>query len=442
MNSNIIDNNCVYQKKKWISVTGMCNNNCIFCLDADRTDKHHKTSKEIEKIIINVKKENYEKIILSGGDPTIHPNIIDFVKLAKKLNFKKIQIITNGRMFGSEKFSNEILDAGLDEVTFSIHGCNQKIHDEHTSVIGSFLQIIKGIKNVQNYSKNKRKIIINTDTCVTKKNYKQILKIIIFIVEKLNIGEINLMVMTPAGNAWKDKENIMVKYEILEPYIKKVIDYAKQKQIVLWLSRFPAKYLENYEDYIESPYKMVDNTLGRISMFMNKNIINNKKFGCYGDKCEWCDINLICDKLIKINSDEFIKKNEKHFFNLNKNGEIFIFEKPTLKLEDYNEKIKSFFETVNSLNLNKYKKFVNIPKCIFKSLNIKNIEILKSENVLYKKYINRTKKDYLDLAKELANTCKTKFTKCEKCIYYNDCEGVFVNYLKIYGSKEIIPIKK
>jgi MoaA/NifB/PqqE/SkfB family radical SAM enzyme len=438
----MLNENSVFQKKKWISITGMCNNNCIFCLDAERNDKYHKKYEEIEKIIINAKKQNNEKIIFSGGDPTIHPNLIDFVKLAKKLDFKKIQVITNGRMFASLKFCNEILDAGLDEVTFSVHGYNNLIHDNHTSVKGSFNQIIKGIKNVQNYSKNVRKIIINTDTCITKKNYKGILKIIIFIVEKLNIGEINLMVMTPAGNAWNKKEEIMLDYALQEPYIKKVIDYAIKKNIVLWLSRFPAKYLENYEDYIESPYKMVDNTLGRISLFMNKNIINNKNLNCYGEKCKWCDINLICENLIKLNSDKFLEENSNYYNKINKNKEIFRFEKPTLKLEDYNEKIKSFTETLSLLDLKKYKKFVNIPKCVFETLNFKNVKIMQSNNVLYKKYNDRTKQDYLDLAKELANTSKTKLTKCEQCKYYEKCEGVFINYLKLYGSKEIIPIKK
>ncbi len=113
-----LDADCIFEKKKWISITGLCNNNCMFCLDSDRPDKFHRDPEQIKKEIKEAKDQGNTKLIISGGDPTIHPNIIDFVKYAKKLGYNKIQVITNGRMFASQEFTTKIIKAGLDEVTF------------------------------------------------------------------------------------------------------------------------------------------------------------------------------------------------------------------------------------------------------------------------------------------------------------------------------------
>ena len=88
----------VFENKKWISITGLCNNNCVFCLDGDRTDRFHVKQKVIFSQIENGIDEGATRLVLSGGEPTIHPKIIDFIKFGKDVGYKKIQIITNGTL--------------------------------------------------------------------------------------------------------------------------------------------------------------------------------------------------------------------------------------------------------------------------------------------------------------------------------------------------------
>ena len=152
------DADCIFEKKKWISVTGLCNDNCRFCLDKDRPDMYHHDIKKVKKEIKKSRDDGATKLILSGGEPTIHPNIIDFVRYAKELKYNKIQVITNGRMFSNKEWTDKILEAGLTETTFSVHGYNPKTHDEATRTKGSFKQIVKGIINIRkNKSKTKNR---------------------------------------------------------------------------------------------------------------------------------------------------------------------------------------------------------------------------------------------------------------------------------------------
>ncbi len=193
----------VEERKKWVSLTGLCNNNCIFCLDGDRKDRFHKSRKEIKKGIDEGIKEKATRLVLSGGEPTIHPKIIDFVKYGRQIGYKKIQIITNGRMLAYKSFVQALKEAGLDEVTFSLHGHTKELHESMTRLPGSFEQIVRGIKNATEAG-----FIVNSDTTITRINYKYLPKILEF-VHSLGINEVNLMSIVPFGNAWKNKKEVI-----------------------------------------------------------------------------------------------------------------------------------------------------------------------------------------------------------------------------------------
>lgn len=276
----------VSEKKKWVSLTGLCNNNCIFCLDGDRTDRFHRNEEEIKKQIDAGIREKATRLVLSGGEPTIHPKILEFIAYGKLAGYKKIQIITNGRMLAYKSFADALQNAGLNEVTFSIHGHTKKLHESMTRVRGSFGQIISGIKNA-----GRKGFIVNSDTVITKLNYKYLPEIISFL-HSLGINEVNLMSIVPFGNAWKNRGTVIYKFGDAAPFVHRVIEYCKNNNMVLWLSRFPAEYLEGYEEYIESCKKLLEEVLTR-----NENFFKQTP-SCRGDRCAYCGIKTACKNLV------------------------------------------------------------------------------------------------------------------------------------------------
>ena len=431
-----LDSDAIFEKKKWISITGLCNNNCLFCLDKGRPDTYHRPKKEVMQEIKAARDEGCTKLILSGGDPTIHPDIVELVAFGKSLGFSKVQVITNGRMFASERFTIDMIRAGLDEVTFSIHGHNQTVHDLHTSVTGSFRQVMKGVKNVQ-----KHDVIINTDTCITKINYRMLPEIIRFIVEVVGITEVNLMNMVPEGNAWKYRNMILYDPKLVAPYIKKVIDYCIARDVVLWLSRVPPEVLEGYEEFIEDPYKLVDEVRGRLPML--KDTVRPK---CKGEKCRFCNISRICHDLLRLNMDrsqekaydEIVELNQDNLKGNVRDNALLVYPEPTKRLQDYDP--PKISKVIKYLKMNDrdgvYVK--GIPPCILMRNGIRNIRTVK-ETVDYEKY--HENKDFLGLAQELACKSKMKRLSCDECILKDGCEGIYINYVRRFGPQEFVPVK-
>jgi len=70
-----------------------------------------------------------------------------------------------------------------------------------------------------------------------------------------------------------------------------------------------------------------------------------------------------------------------------------------------------------------------IDECILQNINVSVENIPYCFLVGYKRYI-----------KELQNNKKTKLAKCRECAHFNECSGIWAEYIESNGSKEIQPV--
>lgn len=106
-------------KRIYIEITNLCNLNCDFCIKNQRKQK----SMNIEEfgIILNKIKKYTNYIYLHVlGEPTLHPNINEFISLAKKKGFN-INITTNGYLIDKIKYNKNIR-----QVNISLHSFQKK----------------------------------------------------------------------------------------------------------------------------------------------------------------------------------------------------------------------------------------------------------------------------------------------------------------------------
>jgi pyruvate formate lyase activating enzyme len=79
-----------------ILFTGGCNFRCIYCHNPDFVIPEKVKFLPLQEIITFLKKRKglIESIIICGGEPTIHPNLIDWIKYIKSLGYR-IKLDTN-----------------------------------------------------------------------------------------------------------------------------------------------------------------------------------------------------------------------------------------------------------------------------------------------------------------------------------------------------------
>ena len=71
-------------------VTHECNKHCQFCIDKYRGQAEYITLPNVEKALQFAKQKGLKEILIVGGEPTLHPNIIEIAKLVKEYGFKSI----------------------------------------------------------------------------------------------------------------------------------------------------------------------------------------------------------------------------------------------------------------------------------------------------------------------------------------------------------------
>ncbi len=109
-----------------ISITDRCNLRCRYCMpDQGVEAKSHQQILSYEEILEIVKvgmELGIEKVRITGGEPLVRLEVIDFVKSLKKLGLKDIAMTTNAVLL--DQFAFDLAEAGLDRVNISLDTLN------------------------------------------------------------------------------------------------------------------------------------------------------------------------------------------------------------------------------------------------------------------------------------------------------------------------------
>ncbi|MBT4793027.1 MAG: radical SAM protein, partial [Halobacteriovoraceae bacterium] len=140
-----------------LSITHRCNIKCSMCFyHLNLHDAKEMNLETFKKIIQQVHKTK-PGIILTGGEPFMHKNLVEFVKYAKSFNLP-VQIFTNGTLMKPEVL-HQLFDAKLDYLNITVLG-NKEVHDTVAQVKGSYDRLVKNLEYASQI-KASTKIILN-----------------------------------------------------------------------------------------------------------------------------------------------------------------------------------------------------------------------------------------------------------------------------------------
>lgn len=282
-----------HEKRNWVRLTFDCNNGCIFCLDSQAHDGEMRDRDEVKQQILDGRRKGAERLILSGGEPTIHPQYIDFIKLGRMAGYRKIQTVTNGRLFAYREFITRCLDAGLSEITFSIHGHNAKVHDALVAAKGAFDQEMQGLRNALDDGRP----IVNIDVVINRGNIRHLPEMLRMFYG-MGVKEFDLLQVVPFGRAFiEGRDTLFYDLEEMRPYLLEALEFSKRPDVHLWMNRFPPQHLEGYEHLIQDPYKLNDEVRGRKEEFARL-LDEGVALDCREPaRCRYCYLQRLCDTL-------------------------------------------------------------------------------------------------------------------------------------------------
>lgn len=212
-----------------------CNLACTFCMVEDVLGQRPGTDLATFRAFAAdlTQTRGIEQIVLSGGEATLEPELLDYIAVARSIpSVKHVRIQTNATRLGAGSLLDELIAAGADEFFVSVHGA-----DEATTAIisqrpGSFAAIYAGLEAIA-----ASRAALYTNTCTVQHNYRQ-LKDIVQLIAPLR----------PAGmdfwNLWPRVDHVAMRDQIvpvttLQPHLMAALDACAAQHIPATVKWFP-----------------------------------------------------------------------------------------------------------------------------------------------------------------------------------------------------------
>lgn len=110
------------------NVTNKCNFNCIYCYGKENIRVHSTDMVALnclEDFFAQAKANCCEKVILTGGDPVLHPNLCEIVSLLRNL---QINTFLSTKTPVDSMVIKNLVDAGLSEIQYSMDSLKDEVN--------------------------------------------------------------------------------------------------------------------------------------------------------------------------------------------------------------------------------------------------------------------------------------------------------------------------
>ncbi len=125
-----------------VRVNFHCNQSCEFCFVSTHLPPPAETA--VRQAIEAAGRER-AVLVLSGGEPTLNPRLLEYVQLAKRLGVRAVELQTNAIRLADRQLTRDLVDAGLEQAMVSLHGSTAAISDGITGAPGTFASTVRGI---------------------------------------------------------------------------------------------------------------------------------------------------------------------------------------------------------------------------------------------------------------------------------------------------------
>jgi MoaA/NifB/PqqE/SkfB family radical SAM enzyme len=242
----------------YVKICGRCNDDCVFCATIDSRDAPDRPIESIRSKLQIGREHGYSILTLSGGEPTVVPNLVDIVSYAHELGYDWIQMQTNARALRSEQYTRSLVEAGMTEFQISVHGHTAEIHEAITRRRGSFAQTVSGIKNA---------VALNTEgynssnTIIARPNGAYMPEMVRFLVD-LGITNIQLSFVQIESKSPKVIKDFAPRMTEVAPYLMRAIDLADEIGCRIIIDAIPYCIMPGYEKYVVNTPTRDPHTVG------------------------------------------------------------------------------------------------------------------------------------------------------------------------------------
>lgn len=225
----LIDGKNKPSRKVYLLLGYKCNEQCLFCgLGEDKSviwplyKESMYDADEIKNSISDLIKNGLGKndaIEFSGGEPTIHKDLISILKHTRRIFTGTMFLFSNGARFANMTFASDYASTGVDNTIITLHSHNEEIHDSITQVKGSWKRTVKGLANLHELGHQ-----LSIKLIVNKKNYLFCRDWASFVKDHFPHARIMINGIALWGQAKLNQSDLLIEHSLTAPHISQAVD--------------------------------------------------------------------------------------------------------------------------------------------------------------------------------------------------------------------------
>ena len=203
-----------------------CNQSCTFCFVSTHLPAPPRSAVE-EAIRAAASRDS--RIVLSGGEPTLDPGLVEWVRLARSLSKRDVVLQTNAVRLDDASLVRRLEDAGLDEAFVSLHGASAEVSDAVTESPGTYARTVVGIDNLH---ASRIRVILNYVVCET--NRRELVEYVRLVSERWPRAIVNLSFVAPSSDVVPRDRGLIPRYSDALPAIAAAVAEARRLGLASW----------------------------------------------------------------------------------------------------------------------------------------------------------------------------------------------------------------
>lgn len=275
----------------YLQINRICNHNCIYC--SNPSFGKMMSMDEVKKWLEDIKNSDYDSVILTGWEPTIHPDIFEIVQLVNEY-WLKARIITNWTWFADEWFTQKIKDIWIELVHVSFYTYEWTLNDYIRDYPWAYKNMVKAFLNLRKYW-----IETQVTTVISKFNQEHLYKNVVFI--KKIYPEINHFVwnILDPKVMKKTKEAIdsLTDLNNITDELIKSFEYLEKLWNTFRIEKIPLCKIPGYERANTECRKLVKQQPRKVIFLDDRQTVNQTPSHFrykYHDECKKCVLYDIC----------------------------------------------------------------------------------------------------------------------------------------------------
>lgn len=281
----------------YIQLVRTCNHHCVFC-------SNPKT--ELVNALANVRAQiddlvdrGYYGVILTGGEPTLYPELVAVVAYARSRGMQ-VRMITNGSRGPDEVLCSKLFQAGLTLAHVSIYSCRPQVEASLRGVEGTL-----DFANAAIASLHRAGIAVNINTVINRANADHLDETVRVLHQAHPyVRHYVWNNLDPsAGKAATSPRPCAARLANIELSLTRAARYLQNHDITFRVERVPLCYMTEFAWASTETRKLVKQEERVVHFLDEKGTFHQTDFRyAYAAACNSCSLRAICAGLFELGS--------------------------------------------------------------------------------------------------------------------------------------------